>query len=63
MFDIQMPTFILFKNGEKVKELVGANPAGLQVCILPPCRSGAAGCEAGADMDMKFVQNLIQSAV
>jgi len=29
-----MPTFIIFKNGEKVKELVGANPAGLQVRTL-----------------------------
>ncbi|KAF8346081.1 thioredoxin TrxA, partial [Amanita rubescens] len=26
-----MPTFMLFKNGEKVQELVGANPQGLQV--------------------------------
>ncbi|GJE88329.1 thioredoxin family protein [Phanerochaete sordida] len=25
-----MPTFILFKNGQKVKEVVGANPAALQ---------------------------------
>ncbi|KAG8935727.1 hypothetical protein FRC03_001104 [Tulasnella sp. 419] len=25
-----MPTFMLFKNGEKVKELKGANPPGLQ---------------------------------
>lgn len=30
----QMPTFVLFKNGQKVKELVGANPAGLQVSLL-----------------------------
>lgn len=28
-----MPTFLLFKNGQKIKELVGANPAGLQVRI------------------------------
>ncbi|KAL0951987.1 hypothetical protein HGRIS_008640 [Hohenbuehelia grisea] len=26
-----MPTFTLFKNGQKVDELVGANPAGLEV--------------------------------
>ncbi|KXN85770.1 Thioredoxin, partial [Leucoagaricus sp. SymC.cos] len=26
-----MPTFIVFRKGEKVKELVGANPQGLQV--------------------------------
>jgi hypothetical protein len=29
-----MPTFVLFKNGVKVKEVVGANPAGLHVRIL-----------------------------
>ncbi|GJE89643.1 thioredoxin family protein [Phanerochaete sordida] len=28
-----MPTFVLFKNGQKVKELVGANPAGLQALL------------------------------
>ena len=28
----QMPTFILFKNGQKVKEVVGANPPALEVC-------------------------------
>lgn len=27
----QMPTFVAFKNGNKLKDLVGANPAGLQV--------------------------------
>lgn len=26
-----MPTFVLFKNGNKVKDLVGANPQRLQV--------------------------------
>jgi hypothetical protein len=26
-----MPTFAAFKGGNKVKELVGANPAGLNV--------------------------------
>src|SRR6266436_174323 len=31
---LQMPTFIIFKNGEKVGELVGANPQGLQVRTL-----------------------------
>jgi hypothetical protein len=27
----QMPTFVAFKNGEKLKDLVGAAPQGLQV--------------------------------
>ncbi|KAF5385046.1 hypothetical protein D9615_001004 [Tricholomella constricta] len=28
-----MPTFILFKSGNKVKDLVGANPPGLQTLL------------------------------
>lgn len=28
-----MPTFVLFKNGEKINEVVGANPASLQVSV------------------------------
>ena len=32
-WNAQMPTFILFKNGQKMKEIVGANPGGLQVRI------------------------------
>ncbi|PSS31007.1 hypothetical protein PHLCEN_2v2453 [Hermanssonia centrifuga] len=28
-----MPTFVLFKDGQKIKDLVGANPAGLQELI------------------------------
>jgi len=28
-----MPTFLLFKNGEKVAEIVGANPAALEAAI------------------------------
>ncbi|KAK5107588.1 thioredoxin trx1 [Meristemomyces frigidus] len=28
-----MPTFLLFKNGEKVGEVVGANPAALEAAI------------------------------
>ena len=31
---LQMPTFIVYKDGQKVKELVGANPQGLQVRSL-----------------------------
>jgi hypothetical protein len=27
-----MPTFVLFKNGEKVKDTIGAIPAQLKVC-------------------------------
>ncbi|THH30245.1 hypothetical protein EUX98_g3959 [Antrodiella citrinella] len=28
-----MPTFAVFKNGQKVKDLVGANPQGLQALL------------------------------
>ena len=28
-----MPTFLLFKNGEKVGEVVGANPVALESAI------------------------------
>lgn len=28
-----MPTFVLFKNGEKVGEVVGANPKALETAI------------------------------
>ena len=28
-----MPTFIAFQKGQKIKEVVGANPAALQVRI------------------------------
>jgi thioredoxin 1 len=28
-----MPTFIIFKNGEKVSEIVGANPPALKAAI------------------------------
>ncbi|KAL1996859.1 hypothetical protein VTN49DRAFT_7724 [Thermomyces lanuginosus] len=28
-----MPTFLLFKNGEKVEEVVGANPAAIEAAI------------------------------
>lgn len=28
-----MPTFIVFKDGEKVKEIVGANPNALKAAI------------------------------
>jgi thioredoxin 1 len=29
-----MPTFIIFKNGEKVSEIVGANPPALRAAIV-----------------------------
>lgn len=28
-----MPTFVIFKNGEKVQEVVGANPRALEAAI------------------------------
>jgi len=28
-----MPTFMIFKNGEKVQEVVGANPDALEAAI------------------------------
>ena len=28
-----MPTFMLFKDGEKVEELLGANPPGLKALV------------------------------
>lgn len=30
-----MPTFFLFKKGEKVGEVVGANPAAIKVINIP----------------------------
>jgi hypothetical protein len=30
----QMPTFVVFKGGEKLQEIVGANPGKLQVCFI-----------------------------
>ena len=30
----QMPTFVVYKNGNKIDELVGASPPKLQVCTL-----------------------------
>lgn len=29
-----MPTFMIFKDGNKIEELVGADPNGLQVCPI-----------------------------
>lgn len=29
-----MPTFVLFKNGERVEEIVGANPKALEAAIV-----------------------------
>ena len=29
-----MPTFVIFKNGEKVDEVVGANPKAIEAAIL-----------------------------
>lgn len=33
-----MPTFMLFKDGDKKGEAVGANPQKVQVCRLTGCR-------------------------
>jgi hypothetical protein len=30
-----MPTFMAFRNGEKIGEVVGANPQGLNVSVRP----------------------------
>lgn len=32
-----MPTFLLFKNGDKVAEVVGANPKALEAAIQNNC--------------------------
>lgn len=29
-----MPTFVLFKNGEKISEVVGANPKALEAAVV-----------------------------
>ena len=34
MISLQMPTFILFRRGQKVGDLIGANPQGLQVRVV-----------------------------
>lgn len=31
-----MPTFYFFRKGEKVDEVVGANPSALKVCLYYP---------------------------
>lgn len=36
-----MPTFIIFKNGEAVKEVVGANPKALQTFITEYAGEGS----------------------
>ena len=37
-----MPTFLLFKNGDKVAEVVGANPKALETAIKANLEGGAA---------------------
>jgi len=38
----QMPTFAVFKDGNKIDELVGAHPANLQVCLpIVKCTSAS----------------------
>jgi hypothetical protein len=36
LINAQMPTFMAFKQGQKIKETVGANPQALNVCAPPP---------------------------
>ena len=36
-----MPTFIVFKNGEKVGEVVGANPKALEALVERETSDGA----------------------
>lgn len=40
-----MPTFIVFKNGEKVKEVVGANQKALQTLVESQVAEAAGGSE------------------
>jgi len=44
-----MPTFMLFKDGEKVEEVVGANPKALEAAI----KKHYAGSEGGAAAEVK----------
>jgi len=38
-----MPTFMLFRKGEKVAEIVGANPAALKAAVLEAVKAWLAG--------------------
>jgi thiol-disulfide isomerase/thioredoxin len=50
----QMPTFVAFKNGEKIDELVGANPGGLEVRHgVPFALSPTIADSSFADLDCK----------
>ncbi len=40
-----MPTFVLFKNGDKVGEVVGANPKALEAAIKSNYSAGEAAQE------------------
>jgi hypothetical protein len=33
-FLLQMPTFMVFRDGNRIDELVGANPLALGVCLV-----------------------------
>ena len=37
-----MPTFVLFKDGEKINEVVGANPKALEAAIQAGLKEEAA---------------------
>lgn len=41
-----MPTFLIFKDGEKVSEVVGANPKALEAAIVKHHGEGKADAKA-----------------
>jgi len=56
LYAVQMPTFIAFKNGNKVGEVVGAIPQQLEVCSSPQA------CARYSSID-RYFQALIQKHV
>jgi hypothetical protein len=54
----QMPTFLAFKNGQKIGELVGASPPGLQVCAIALYFDYR--CLLTGTIDQKLIQDSLQ---